>query len=108
MNRVQISPVFQKQIAQIRSMKPRFYNNDALCCLPPLTRLLFLGLWCKADTTGHLDDKPRTLKKVFMGYDDVTAGQVNDMLQELYDAGLITWYQTDGCNYIQVTDFSKH
>jgi hypothetical protein len=107
MNTARISLTIINEMEQIRGMKPRFFDRENLEHLPPLTRLLFLGLYCKADKEGCLEDKPRTLKKAFVGYDDVTAGQVNDMLQELHYAGLITRYQADGCNCIQVTDYNK-
>lgn len=107
MNTVQISPVFHKEMEQIRGMNPRFFNNDSLGRLPPLTRLLFIGLWCKADKDGRLEDRPRAIKKAIMGYDDVTAGQVNSMLQVLHDSGLIARYQAEEGGYIQVVNFSK-
>jgi len=108
MNTVQISPVFRKEMEQIRGMKPRFFNNDTLGNLPPLTRLLFIGLWCRADKEGRLQDRPRRIKKALLGYDDVTTGQVDGMLQELHNAGLITRYQAEDSSFIQVADLARH
>lgn len=106
MSKTQISPEFQRQMAKIRSISPPFYNNDTLGNLPPLTRLLFIGLWCQADREGSLQDRPRAIKKAILGYDDVTAGQVDGMLQELHNTGLITRYQTENGSYIQLANFT--
>lgn len=105
MSKTQIFPEFQRQMTKIRSVSPPFYNNDTLGNLPPLTRLLFIGLWCLADREGRLQDRPRAIKKALLGYDDVTAGQVDGMLQELHNAGLIIRYQAKGSSFIQVVDF---
>lgn len=103
-----LSPVFGKQMEQIRSIQGSIFNNDAMGELSPLTRLLFAGLWCLVDDKGRTEDKPRKLKKVIMGYDDASAGQVDEMLQSLHDRCFIVRYSTDGSNYIQVNDFSKY
>ncbi|MCL5981716.1 MAG: hypothetical protein M1571_04215 [Firmicutes bacterium] len=108
MSKTQISPEFQRQMAKIRRISPPFYNNDTLGNLPPLTRFLFIGLWCQADRKGRLQDRPRAIKKAILGYDDVTTGQVDGMLQELHNAGLITRYQAEDSSFIQVADFTYH
>lgn len=86
-----LSPVFGKQMEQIRSIQGSIFNNDAMGELSPLTRLLFAGLWCLVDDKGRTEDKPRKLKKVIMGYDDASAGQVDEMLQSLHDRCFIVY-----------------
>ncbi|WP_276620452.1 hypothetical protein [Syntrophomonas wolfei] len=103
-----LSPVFRKQMEQMRSIQGTIFNNDAMGELSPLTRLLFAGLWCLADNKGRTEDKPRKLKKVIMGYDDISAGDIDEMLQSLHDKCFIVRYSTNGSNYIQVSDFSKY
>jgi len=95
-------------MARTRSIKPGFFDNDIIGDLPPLTRLLFIGLWCIADREGRLQDRPRRIKKALLGYDDVDADGADKMLQALHDAGFIYRYTTDGEQYIQVVNFSKH
>ena len=95
-------------MARTRSIKPGFFDNDILGDLPPLTRLLFIGLWCMADREGRLEDRPRKIKKAILGYDDVDSDGVSQMLQELHDNDFITRYQVGGNGYIQVLNFSKH
>lgn len=95
-------------MARTRNIKPAFFDNDILGGLDPLTRLLFIGLWCIADREGRLEDRPLRIKKTLLGYDNVTAEEANIMLQSLTDTGFITRYEVEGTRYIQVVNFSKH
>lgn len=95
-------------MARTRNIKPAFFDNDVLGDLEPLTRLLFIGLWCIADREGRLEDRPRKIKKALLGYDDVTVEEASGMLQQLADNGFIIRYQSNGENYIQVVNFTKH
>lgn len=95
-------------MARTRSIKPGFFDNELLGSLTPLTRLLFIGLWTQADRAGRLEDRPRKLKKTVLGYDDVSADTVDEMLQALADNGFIIRYEAAGEKYIQVVNFVKH
>ena len=95
-------------MARARNIKPGFFDNEILGELPALTRLLFIGLWCLADREGRLQDRPKRIKKELLGYDDVTADDVDTMLQQLNDNGFIQRYEIAGEQYIQVTNFLKH
>ncbi|MEA1962269.1 MAG: hypothetical protein U9N81_13550 [Bacillota bacterium] len=108
MNKACLSTTVREQMEQMRSIKQFIFNDDIMGELPPLTRLLFAGLWCLVDDKGRTEDKPRKLKKVIMGYDDVSAGQVDEMLQSLHDKLFIVRYSASGSSYIQVNNFSKY
>jgi len=108
MGKTNLSPVFRGQMEQMRNLSKVIFNNDTMGELSPTARLLFAGLWCLADNKGRLEDKPRTIKKAIMGYDDVSASQVDEMLQSLHDKEFIVRYGTSGNNYIQVNNFSKY
>lgn len=95
-------------MARARNIKPGFFDNEILGELPALTRLLFIGLWCLADREGRLQDRPKRIKKELLGYDDVTADDVDTMLQQLNDNGFIQRYEIAGEKYIQVINFLKH
>ncbi|MCD7812008.1 MAG: hypothetical protein LUG91_09225 [Ruminococcus sp.] len=95
-------------MARTRNIKPAFFDNDTLGSLDPLIRLLFIGLWCIADRDGRLEDRPRRIKKTLLGYDDATAEETSDMLQQLADNGFIIRYEVEGEKYIQVVNFCKH
>lgn len=95
-------------MARARNIKPGFFDNEILGELPALTRLLFIGLWCLADREGRLQDRPKRIKKALLGYDDVTAEDVDQMLQQLSDNNFITRYIVGEEQYIQITNFLKH
>lgn len=95
-------------MARTRNIKPAFFDNDVLGGLEPLTRLLFIGLWCIADREGRLEDRPRKIKKTLLGYDDVNTEETSGMLQQLHDNGFIIRYRTEDNDYIQIVNFTKH
>ena len=88
-----------------RNIKPAFFINPDLIELPPLTRLLFVGLWCAADREGRLLDRPKYLKVQIFPGDDL---DVDAALDELAHAGFIHRYDVEGKRYIQVRNFLKH
>ena len=95
-------------MARTRNIKPGFFDNDILGSLSPLTRILFIGLWCIADRDGRLEDRPRRIKKTLLGYDDITAEDTDDMLQQLANNDFIIRYEVDDTKYIQIVNFRKH
>jgi hypothetical protein len=92
-------------MARMRMLKPGFFTNDTLAELKPLTRLLFQGLWCLADRSGRLEDRPRKIKAEILPFDNAN---VNRMLDDLATAGFITRYESNGSRFIQVVTFTKH
>jgi len=92
-------------MARMRIVKPGFFTNEEMAELPPLTRLLFIGLWTVADRRGRLEDRPKRLKAELLPYDN---HGIEPSLAALHDAGFITRYSIDGKNYIQINKFEKH
>ncbi|MFZ3017144.1 MAG: hypothetical protein WA056_01655 [Gallionella sp.] len=92
-------------MARARNIKPGFFKNETLAECSPLSRLLFAGLWCIADRAGRLEDRPKRIRAEILPYDD---GSVDDMLDELHQAGFILRYQVGEQRFIQVLNFSKH
>lgn len=90
---------------RIRTIKPTFWTNDELAELHPLTRLLFIGLWCLADVRGRLEDRPKRIKAAVLPYDD---HDVDAALDELTQAGFVIRYAVRNLAVIQVTNFEKH
>ena len=88
-----------------RGIKPGFFVNADLVQLPPLVRLLFIGLWCMADRAGRLKDSPMTIKLTVLPGDDC---DVDEMLDALADHEFIVRYQVGESRYIQVQNFTKH
>lgn len=92
-------------MARIRTIKPEFFLDDDLAKLHPLTRLLFIGLWCIADKSGRLEDKPQKIKVQVLPYDK---HDIDAELDVLSINGLIVRYEIDGRKYIQISTFCKH
>lgn len=92
-------------MARSRNLKPGFFKNETLAECSPLARILFAGLWCVADRSGRLEDRPKRIRAEVLPYDD---GSVDDMLGELHRAGFILRYQVEEQRFIQVLNFAKH
>ena len=92
-------------MARMRFIKPAFFLNDALADLKPLTRLLFVALWCLADRNGRLNDRPRAIRVQALPFDRCN---VATMLQDLHDAKFIIRYEDSDTGYIQIVNFKKH
>lgn len=95
-------------MARMRTIKPGFFQNDQLAELPPLARLLFIGLWTEADREGRLEDRPKRFKAVLLPYDDCAAEDVDAWLHYLDRDGFIYRYEVGRQRYIQIVNFSKH
>ena len=80
-------------MSRLRTLKPGFFLDDELADCPPLTRLLFAGLWVIADREGRLEDRPKRIKTETLPYDDC---DVDAMLDELFDSAVFlkTPYRT--------------
>lgn len=92
-------------MGRIRTIKPDFFIDDELAALPPLTRLLFIGLWTVADREGRLRDKPLVIKATLLPFD---TADTDEMLTALAASGFIARYEADGRKCIQVRNFLIH
>jgi hypothetical protein len=92
---------------RMRTIRPGFFSNELLGELPPLARILFLGLWCWADREGRLEDRPKRLKTQILPYDDC---DVDNLLITLSsgDDPFIIRYDFDKRKYIQILNFDVH
>ena len=90
---------------RIRTIKPEFFKNELLSELPPIVRLLFQGLWCMADCSGRLEDRPRRIRAEVFPYEDVDC---ESGLDALHNAGFIVRYEAGEKHAIQVVNFRKH
>ena len=88
-----------------RNIKPGFFTNELLAELPPLTRLLFIGLWTEADREGRLEDRPTRLRLRLFPLDEFS---VEESLEQLCAKGFIARYLADGLAVIQILAWHKH
>jgi hypothetical protein len=89
-------------MARIRTIKPEFWSDEKVVECSLNARLLFIGLWNFSDDAGRIEDSPRQIKmKVYPG-DDFTAAEIDGMLRELSENGLILRYIVENKQYIQI------
>lgn len=68
-------------MARARNIKPAFFTNDELSELPPLARLLFIGLWTIADYKGCFEYKPKRLKVQLLPYERYLWLKIKSLIQ---------------------------
>jgi hypothetical protein len=88
-----------------RLLKPGFFSDADLVDLEPLTRLLFIGLWCLADREGRLVDRPRDIRMQVLPSDRCDC---DAMLGALAAGRFIIRYEVDGERLIQIRKFTAH
>lgn len=90
-----------------RNIKPGFFKNEKLADLPPLARLLFVGLWCMADREGRLEDRPKRIRAEIIPFDGENVEELLEMLAKGSDP-FIARYEVNGEKYIQIINFLRH
>ena len=94
-------------------MKPDFFKDEYLSELPFEARLLFAGLWCYADKSGRLEDRPKYLKAEIFPYNDVDIEKLLDLLanpkiSDNPSKFFIRRYIVHGRHYIDIPTFLEH
>lgn len=94
-------------MARIRTIKPEFWTSEQIVECSPTARLLFIGMWTFCDDAGiHPVGIKRLKMEVFPG-DTFTDKEMQDLVDELVNAGLITSYRAEGLDFWQVRGW-KH
>ncbi|WP_233854271.1 hypothetical protein [Paraburkholderia sp. HD33-4] len=92
-----------------RTVKGKFFSNESLGMMPPIGRLLFIGLWTLADRAGRLEDRPARIAAELFAYDHDVDGTTVDMLLATLDReGLIVRYEVNGARFIEVVKWTDH
>lgn len=89
---------------RIRTVKPSFFKHEEIAELHPLTRLLFIGLWCMADKEGRLEYRPKRIGVEILPYDN---HDIERALQDLAEGDFLTIYGGDQ-RLIQINGFHDH
>jgi len=92
-------------MARSRNIKPGFFESDELADCGIESHLLFAGLWTIADKEGRIKDRPRRIEKACLPY---YKANVDECLDQLWNAGFILRYEVDGSRYLQIQNWHKH
>jgi len=97
-------------MARMRSLKPEFWLDRKLArTLTRDARMLYLGLWNQADEWGRANADARVIKgQVFPFDDDLGLPEIEQLLRDLEDAGVVERYEHDGDPYLFLPKLSKH
>ena len=79
-------------MARIRSVKPEFWEDEAVGQLSLGARLLFIASWNLADDEGLLRWTPAYLKAAVFMYDAVTVKAVRVWMKEIESAQMVFRY----------------
>lgn len=90
-------------MARIRTVKPEFWTSEQIMDCSLNARLLFIGLWNFCDDSGIHPASPRTLKAEIFPSDDISASDVERLVDELIAQGLLEKYEVAGDFYWIVT-----
>jgi hypothetical protein len=95
-------------MARIRSIKPEFPQSESIGNLTREARLLFILLFTVVDDGGRSRAASRMLASLLYPYDDDARDLICGWLEELDEKGLITRYEVDGSQYLEIDNWLKH
>lgn len=96
-------------MARIRTIKPEFWEDEAIAELSPLARLLFIGTWNLADDEGLLRWTPDYIGASLFMYDDLESEQVAELMDEVVKIGLVYPYRgVKSQRLAYILNFSRH
>jgi hypothetical protein len=93
-------------MARIRTIKPEFWTSEQVAECSTKARLLFIGLWNFCDDQGIHPASARRLKMEVFPADPFSTDEIEAMVQELLQAGLIVHFEVDGREYWIVTGWN--
>lgn len=88
-----------------RMLDSAIWKNEKFGVMPPMARLLAIGIINQADDQGRGKAHPVYLRSQVFPYDDVTAGQVAEWLGMVATNETILLYQVEGKDYYQIINW---
>lgn len=86
-----------------RYLRPGICDSDSINACSPMAEVLFYRLLVNVDDFGRFDARPILVKsKCFPIREEITTKQVEDLLIELGQCGLIVLYQSGDKTYLQM------
>ena len=77
-------------MARKRMIDPKFWSDDKVIELNPITRLCFIGLWNFCDDNGVHRNNPKVVKAEIFPADEIPIKKVEAMIESLRQCGLIS------------------
>lgn len=90
---------------KIRSIHPGFFTDRRVASLPPITRILFAGLWVRSDDYGRGRFIPKSIEGDVFPYDTV---DIVTELTALRRAGLIAVYEVNGEPFYHIPTWERY
>jgi len=84
------------------------WQNEKFATLPPMARLLQIGIINHADDQGRGKAHPSLLRAQVFPYDDVTLSDILDWLRMIQSNGTIMLYSADGKDYYQMCNWWQY
>lgn len=91
---------------RIRTIKPEFWGDEKLGPLPPIDRLVFLGLVSMADDCGRLLDSVKVIDAFVFPHTDDTCGPSLESLANL--SRIARGTTSSGQRVLQIINWTKH
>ena len=96
-------------MARIRNISPRFFEDETMAKLPMGGRLLYIGLWTRADLNGVFEWSPKVITAgLFPNDDDVTTVEVVAWLSQLQSLNRVVCFEYQGKRYGHIPQFKLH
>ncbi len=91
---------------RIRTIKPELWQDEKLAALPPLPRLVFLGLISMADDAGRLVDNVKSIDGFIFPETDDSARESLGILARL--SRILRYTAPNGQKCIQIVHWARH
>ncbi len=91
-----------------RIIKESICTSDTIDCLSDFEEVVFYRLIVNCDDFGRFDARAKVLSAKLFPLKNISVEQMQDAINSLRNAGLITVYFVDDRPYLQMTTWSKH
>ena len=91
-----------------RIIKESICTSDNIDCLTAFEETCFYRLMVNCDDFGRFDARPKILSSRLFPLKNVTPDQMQDALNALVDADLVTVYEVDGKPYLHLNSWERH
>jgi hypothetical protein len=101
-----VEPKESGLVPRIRTIKPELWQDEKLAALPPLPRLVFIGLISMADDAGRLVDNVKSIDGFIFPETDDSAKESLGILARL--SRVLRYTAPNGQKCIQIVNWTRH